>query len=341
LLFLLDVWPESALHLRARVSLRHARLTCVIGLLCWAVTNSAARADPPRSVLLVLAHPDDETMMGATLGRLKELGVQVHAVYATQGEGGRIMAHEGGEWVEVPAPDRDALAARRSKELHRALKWFGVRDYRPLAERDDPKRNASGTPTRDGKEFLASGTWDEAFLKDQIRAYAGRVQPDAVFTLLPDNPHVHAHHQAIGMLALDLFHAGGLGARVQQVYGIEERGWYPEATFAGTRTKIRFETGALAPRFGMSYAEFSAEGAHQHASQAAGHRTATVEEVFQPLVPGRPDVLDGLLKPMTPAAAARSSFFGRVNALVRRTLLKARGLGPGPRKVGPLASHPR
>ncbi|MEZ4820514.1 MAG: PIG-L family deacetylase [Bdellovibrionota bacterium] len=43
------------------------------------------------SCLIVVAHPDDEVLgVGGTIHKIRQLGIPVHIIYATQGKAGRV-----------------------------------------------------------------------------------------------------------------------------------------------------------------------------------------------------------------------------------------------------------
>jgi LmbE family N-acetylglucosaminyl deacetylase len=308
---------------------------------------SERKESPVRSVLIVLAHPDDETMLGATLGRLREQRVEVHVLYATHGEGGKELVKQGGAWVSTVPRSRERLKQRRDRELHRALKWYGVADYVVLDHPDNPLREKDGRPTRDPTRFISGdkSAWDAASLRGAIAGYAKKVQPDLVVTMLPHNGAVHAHHQAVGQVTQELFEAGALGAKVKQLYAVEERAWYPAGEFVargGAATKkIVFSAGSLPTKWGLSYARFAERGAHKHESQAPGHRgVIETPEVFVPLGGGvthvdAGDPLATLLhfSKASGTSQERRSVGGKLRSLVRRVGLGLRMLGPGPRRL--------
>src|SRR5690348_5774467 len=86
--------------------------------------------DVPRRMLLVHAHPDDETIgTGATMAKYAAEGALVTLVTCTLGEEGEIL--EPG--LEHLAADRDdALGQHRIGELAAACEAMGVRDHRFL-----------------------------------------------------------------------------------------------------------------------------------------------------------------------------------------------------------------
>ena len=83
-----------------------------------------------KHLLLVHAHPDDETIgQGATMARYVAEGVGVTLVTCTGGEMGEILVPE----LEHMAADKDdTLAEQRKIELDNAMKTLGVTDYRYL-----------------------------------------------------------------------------------------------------------------------------------------------------------------------------------------------------------------
>ena len=83
-----------------------------------------------KHLLLVHAHPDDETIgQGATMARYVAEGVGVTLVTCTGGEMGEILVPE----LEHMAADKDdTLADQRKIELDNAMKTLGVTDYRYL-----------------------------------------------------------------------------------------------------------------------------------------------------------------------------------------------------------------
>ncbi|MEU6931507.1 N-acetyl-1-D-myo-inositol-2-amino-2-deoxy-alpha-D-glucopyranoside deacetylase [Streptomyces sp. NPDC046374] len=85
---------------------------------------------PARRLLLVHAHPDDESINnGATMARYAAEGAQVTLVTCTLGEEGEVIPPE----LAHLAPDReDRLGERRVGELDAAMKELGVTDHRFL-----------------------------------------------------------------------------------------------------------------------------------------------------------------------------------------------------------------
>ena len=73
------------------------------------------------SILVVSAHPDDETLFsGGTLAMYAKNGHDVYILETTRGEGGEVG--------EPPLTTRENLAAFREQEVRQAARILGVRD---------------------------------------------------------------------------------------------------------------------------------------------------------------------------------------------------------------------
>jgi N-acetyl-1-D-myo-inositol-2-amino-2-deoxy-alpha-D-glucopyranoside deacetylase len=83
-----------------------------------------------RRMLLVHAHPDDETTStGAAMARYASEGVQVTLVTCTLGEEGEVLVPA---LAHLAAAEGDQLGGYRFHELSRAMAELGVTDYRIL-----------------------------------------------------------------------------------------------------------------------------------------------------------------------------------------------------------------
>jgi LmbE family N-acetylglucosaminyl deacetylase len=109
------------------------------------------------------AHPDDELYAAGLLARLSEIGVEVHLLCLTRGEGGSPG--------DPPVATRENLGAAREAELRASAEALGVRSVellgyvdpipqgRPLAPEVDPDHLAAriaGALDRRGAEALLS-----------------------------------------------------------------------------------------------------------------------------------------------------------------------------------------
>ena len=93
-------------------------------------------------VLLVHAHPDDETIAtGGTIAALLDSGASVTIVTCTRGELGEVIADD----LAGLRGDEAALAVHREGEIADAMRELGVRDHRFLG---DPEARTAGLPSR-------------------------------------------------------------------------------------------------------------------------------------------------------------------------------------------------
>ena len=155
-------------------------------------------------VLLVHAHPDDETINnGATMALYAELGAAVTLVTCTRGEEGDILVPE---LTHLASGASDKLGEHRITELADAMKELGVTDHRFLAEGKKVYRDSGmmGTDPNNRPDVFWQADIEEAtkYLVDVI----DEVKPHVLITYdeiggygHPD--HIQAHR--IAMLAAE------------------------------------------------------------------------------------------------------------------------------------------
>jgi N-acetyl-1-D-myo-inositol-2-amino-2-deoxy-alpha-D-glucopyranoside deacetylase len=187
--------------------------------------------DGTRTVLLLHAHPDDETIAsGGLLADLVGRGTRVVLVTATRGERGEIVPG-----TLDPALDELALATAREAELRGALDVLGVTEHHWLgtaparaAGRADRRYRDSGMEwIRPGLAGPAADAASDAFAVASIdeevadlAAVLDAVRPDLVVGYGPDGgyghpDHIRAHHVAAaaarsaGIEFAELAHAPG------------------------------------------------------------------------------------------------------------------------------------
>ena len=185
--------------------------------------------DSPRRLLLVHAHPDDETIgNGATMARYAAAGAHVSLVTCTRGERGEVVDPE----LAALEGDGPALAARRALELGAAMEALGVADHRflddaPLegesaADTAAVRYEDSGMAWGPGRVAVpAPDTAPTAFARADLDEAAARlagvlraVRPQVVVTYEPGGgyghpDHVRAHEVAVRAVEL----AADAGAR--------------------------------------------------------------------------------------------------------------------------------
>ena len=115
---------------------------------------------PERRLLLVHAHPDDETIgTGATMAKYVAEGAGVTLVTCTAGEMGEILVPD----LEHLAADRDdGLGDHRQTELAAAMKVLGVTDYRFLGG-PGAYRDSGMKWHEDGHAIAADDVHENAF----------------------------------------------------------------------------------------------------------------------------------------------------------------------------------
>lgn len=171
------------------------------------VGPSSNAAHTERRLLLVHAHPDDESILtGATMARAVAVGAQVTLLTATRGEAGEVYPPELAHLAGDPA----GLAAVREQELAQAMTQLGVRDVRFLTpEPEDPVRRwvdsgMAGTraaPSPPGQLPFAAA--DRRQTAAAVARVIRELRPDVLISYdehggygHPD--HIAAHHAALG-----------------------------------------------------------------------------------------------------------------------------------------------
>ncbi|MFP3988122.1 N-acetyl-1-D-myo-inositol-2-amino-2-deoxy-alpha-D-glucopyranoside deacetylase [Streptomyces sp. E11-3] len=146
---------------------------------------------PERRLLLVHAHPDDESINnGATMAAYAADGAQVTLVTCTLGEEGEIIPPS---LAHLAADRDDALGPHRVTELTAAMKELGVTDHRflggPGRYRDSGMMGTEQNH-REGAFWAADVDDAAAPLVEIIR----EVRPQVLVTYDPDGGYGHPDH---------------------------------------------------------------------------------------------------------------------------------------------------
>ncbi|MGH8868005.1 MAG: N-acetyl-1-D-myo-inositol-2-amino-2-deoxy-alpha-D-glucopyranoside deacetylase [Actinomycetes bacterium] len=147
--------------------------------------------DNRRRLLLVHAHPDDETIgTGITMARYAAEGVHVTLVTCTLGEEGEILVPA----LEHLGPDgEDTLGEHRREELAAAMEALGVHDYRflggPGRYRDS---GMMGEPSNERPHCFWRADLDEA--AGDLVATLREVRPQVVVTYDENGGYGHPDH---------------------------------------------------------------------------------------------------------------------------------------------------
>ena len=178
-----------------------ATLTVLIGIALAAACAppAAAQADDELSVLLVVAHPDDEAMFAATVYKITHtLGGKVDLALVTDGSGGFRYAQLAEPIYGLALTDeriaRQYLPTIRKRELMAGGAIIGIRNYFFLDQYDHAYTENVDT--------VLSYVWDADEARGRLQEIMTRVRYDFVFVHLPI-PNFHAHHKAASILALE------------------------------------------------------------------------------------------------------------------------------------------
>ena len=144
-------------------------------------------------VLLIVAHPDDDVLVGGYLARLTlDQHKRIAVIYCTNGDGGgNVVGNEAGA----------ALGQMRMLEARRALSGLGIENVWFLTGHDTPGQNV----------LRSLDHWNHGLALDEVVRLVRITRPEVILTWLPD--HVvgenHEDHQASGVLATEAFDAAG------------------------------------------------------------------------------------------------------------------------------------
>lgn len=132
-------------------------------------------------VLVITAHPDDETMLcGGTLALLHRQGSCLHFLCATRGEGGELG--------EPPLCTRDQLGDIRTSEMTCAVQALGGGPLEFMGYVD---------PVAFGDDTLKPFTADLEKFQSEIREAILRIRPDAIITHGSSGEYGHPGHRLV------------------------------------------------------------------------------------------------------------------------------------------------
>jgi N-acetyl-1-D-myo-inositol-2-amino-2-deoxy-alpha-D-glucopyranoside deacetylase len=185
------------------------------------VTSPAA----DRRLLLVHAHPDDETIgTGATMARYVAEGAHVALVSCTLGEEGEVIVDH---HAHRAAQHDDTLGEHRAIELANAMKALGVTDHRQLGHPGKYRDSGMmGTPDNDDPACFWRADLLEAAA--DLVAVIREVRPQVLVTYddfggygHPD--HIQAHR--VAMYAAVLAAAGSFRPELGEPWDIAKIYW--------------------------------------------------------------------------------------------------------------------
>jgi N-acetyl-1-D-myo-inositol-2-amino-2-deoxy-alpha-D-glucopyranoside deacetylase len=215
-------------------------------------------ADHPTAferVLVVHAHPDDETIVtGATLATLVDAGASVTVVTCTRGELGEVMTDDLAGLRGDPA----ALAVHRETEIAAAMRALGVTDHRFLGEPGARTAGLLPRPYRDsgmdwGPEKTPVPVADlhpAAFchaefgeIVSDLAAVVADVRPDAIVSYDADGGYGHPDHVRVNRAALRTARLAGV-----PYFAITGGSAHPEAALVSAGDAIVVDGSAVFDR---------------------------------------------------------------------------------------------
>lgn len=174
-------------------------LKVLAAIIClgWAFQLNAQSAIKPK-VLIITAHPDDETGCAATVYRIThELKGVVELCVITNGEAGYKYSTLAEPIYNLQltneAVGRKHLPAIRKKELIAASKIIGIKKIYFLLEKD----SHYGLDERDPLDT----SWNRLRVEKKLQQILTKGNYDFVFCMVPDSA-THAGHKAASLLAL-------------------------------------------------------------------------------------------------------------------------------------------
>jgi LmbE family N-acetylglucosaminyl deacetylase len=240
----------------------------------------------PASLLVVLAHPDDELFHGGMLSHLSERGVRVTLACATNGEAGKPHPSVGSV---------DNLGALRVEELRLSCDRLGIEPPVLLGFHD----SARGDRQRyDDPRALANV--DMLDVEAAIRRIIQSVKPQVLLTFDPHGGYYHPDHVAVQRATTAAFFSSGTmgeAAPERLFYGAILRGVFGALA---EKTRGRGITDGLDPDVFGTAAEMIAVSfdatslVHRKFLALAAHRSAfgVTEEMLSGPPPGTREMLD-------------------------------------------------
>ena len=175
------------------------------------------RVSAAKRLLLVHAHPDDETINnGVTMAKYAASGAQVTLVTCTRGEEGEVLVTE---LANLASDKDDKLGEHREVELKDAMAQLGINDFRFLGAPNKKWRDSGmmGTPQNERGNVFWQADLDEA--SHELVKIILEIQPQVLITYdefggygHPD--HIKAHQ--VAMRAAEL--AAEQGWKVSKIY---------------------------------------------------------------------------------------------------------------------------
>ena len=175
------------------------------------------RVSASKRLLLVHAHPDDETINnGVTMAKYAKDGAQVTLVTCTRGEEGEVLV---AVLSDLASDKDDKLGQHREIELKDAMAHLGISDFRFLGAPNKKWRDSGmmGTPQNDRKDVFWQSDLEEA--ANELVKIILEIKPQVLITYdefggygHPD--HIKAHR--VAMRAAEIAEINGW--KIEKIY---------------------------------------------------------------------------------------------------------------------------
>ena len=210
------------------------------------LTSLTALAQGPK-VLIVTAHPDDETMFPVvvfkTTHELKGSADLALLTDASGGFNGMVASSYFGMNMLDSAVGRKNLPRIRKQEMRASGDILGVKNYYFFDQRDD-------FYNRDEKPYLQGKRWNMAYVERRLDSILTAGKYDYVFCLIPHEGQ-HAHHKTASLSALRAVQRykgpkkpivlGGQSQNKGNTFRFTELAGYPETRISLTAPVFSFD----------------------------------------------------------------------------------------------------
>lgn len=145
------------------------------------------KANTPRTLLAIFAHPDDEATVGPVLAKYAAEGVTVYLAIATDDRLGTT--------VHAKIPTGDSLALVRAEELKCAAEKLGIEPPIMFGLHDQLKMGEGYGPVHDQLNTL----------RVKVKELFTTLKPDVVITWGPSGWTGHHDHRLVGSVVTEVF----------------------------------------------------------------------------------------------------------------------------------------
>jgi N-acetyl-1-D-myo-inositol-2-amino-2-deoxy-alpha-D-glucopyranoside deacetylase len=175
------------------------------------------RVSASKRLLLVHAHPDDETINnGVTMAKYAKDGAQVTLVTCTRGEEGEVLV---AELSNLASDKDDKLGQHREIELKDAMAHLGISDFRFLGAPNKKWRDSGmmGTPQNDRKDVFWQSDLEEA--ANELVKIILEIKPQVLITYDEFGGYGHPDHIKAHRVAMRAAEIAAInGWKIKKIY---------------------------------------------------------------------------------------------------------------------------